>query len=361
MSSLQPNPDLFRTPPYAVPAAKLADPATALLLDQNENPIPPSPAAREAALKALDEAPLYPDARSTRLREAIAAAEGLDPDQVVCGHGSEELIFLIARAFAWRGAEIVFPRSTFAIFRKAGELAGATLKPAAERDLHVDVDAILAEVTDATAIVAVANPNNPTGVLVPHDEIRRLHAALSSRVLLILDAAYAEYVTDARYSPGHDLVTPDGNVAVFRSFSKAHSLAGLRCGWAHGSAEFCRAFNAAKPVYNLSRPSAAAAAASIADRSRLERVREDARRAAEAYQALWDELGLRSIQGATNFSYVEAPTPEGRPSLFEHLAAANIKVMPLGNYGLPDSLRIGFGTAEQNERVIAAVRAWAAL
>ena len=150
MSKLEPNPDLFRTAPYAVPPAPLADPTTALILDQNENPIPPSAAAVEAMARALKDAPLYPDARSTALREAIAAAEGLSADQVVCGHGSEELIFLTLRAYAWRGAEVVYPKSTFAIFRKAGELAGATLKPAAEKDLGVDVDAILAEVTPAT-------------------------------------------------------------------------------------------------------------------------------------------------------------------------------------------------------------------
>jgi len=359
-SLLKPNPDALRTGGYSVPPAALRDPATAIRLDANENPIPPSEKALAAAAEALTGAIRYPDPLSTALRRAIAEAEGLPADQIVCGHGSEELIFMLARTWLQRGDEMVLPATTFSIFRIAGLLAGAEIVSAPENRLRLDVDALLACVTDRTRVVAVANPNNPTGALAPFDEIVRLHRALPRHVLLILDAAYAEYVTDAGWRDGHELVTPDGNVLVLRSFSKAHGLAGLRVGWCHAPTEVCALLNRVKPVFNVAAPNAAAGAVSIFERERLAQVRDASQAASAEYEALWRDLGLFAIQGAANFTYVETPAPDGgRPSLYEHLAAANIKVMMLGGYGLERSLRITFGTPEENAQVIAAARDWA--
>jgi histidinol-phosphate aminotransferase len=342
--------------PYRPPALQLPDPAIALRLDANEEPTPPSPAALAAAQAALQGLGRYPDPTAAALRAAIAEHEEVLADQIICGNGSEELILLLNRALLQPGDEVVMPASSFAIFRIAAALAGAKAVRAPERRWGADVDALLSAVTDRTRIVILANPNNPTGALTPFSEIERLRGALPDAVLLILDAAYAEYVTDQTYRPGHELVRPDGNVVVLRTFSKAHGLAGLRVGWGHAPDAVRELWGRVRPVFNISAPAQAAAAASVADRLRLHAVRDAARQASAAYVRLWDELGLESIGGDANFTFVHAP---GRRSLVQHLAAKNIRVFGLAGYDLPDATRITFGTPDQNARVMDAVCAWA--
>ena len=196
---LRPAADVLRLQPYRAGGSSLPDPATAIRLDANESPYGPSPAAVEAMARAAEGAGRYPDSRGEALRAALARRHGLDPAAVVCGHGSEELIALLARAFLERGDELVTGRTSFAIFRLAALAAGGEPVLAEERDFALDADGILAAVTPRTKLVFWANPNNPTGAFAPLAEVVRLRDRLPAHVLLVLDAAYSEYVEDPAY------------------------------------------------------------------------------------------------------------------------------------------------------------------
>ena len=351
------NPFVAGVSPYRTATHPLLDLATAVRLDGNEEVTPPSARAVMAAAEAAAGARLYPDPATHGLKATISTAFGIEEAAILCGHGSEELIFLMCRALLSPGDEVVMPASTFSIFRIATAMTGAQVVRVPERRFVADVDALLNAVTPRTRIVALANPNNPTGTWIPSAEVWRLRRSLPDDVVLMLDAAYADYVGDDDYSPGDELVRT-GLTLVLRTFSKAHALAGLRVGWAHAPEAIAELWSRVKPVFNLSAPAEAAAAASLADTARLAAVRAQAARAAADYQALWDGLGLDSVQGAVNFSFVSLPDGQGE-GLHDALARANILTTRLMGYDLPDALRISFGSAEENARVAAAVRGWA--
>ncbi|HKH95146.1 MAG TPA: histidinol-phosphate transaminase, partial [Beijerinckiaceae bacterium] len=203
-------------------------------LSSNETPLGPSPKA-VAAAKAVD-LEFYPDGAATKLREAIAAKYGLDPARIVCGAGSDELLNLLTHAYVGPGDEGVFTEHGFLVYRIAILAAGGKPVVVPETNYTADVDAILAAVTPRTKVVFLANPNNPTGTYLPFDEVKRLHAGLPPQVLLVLDAAYAEYVRRNDYASGLELVATAENVVMTRTFSKIYGLAALRLGWMVGPA-----------------------------------------------------------------------------------------------------------------------------
>ncbi len=205
-------------------------------LSSNETPLGPSPQAIEAVRRAAGELESYPDGTAAALREAIAAKHGLDPARIVCGAGSDELLSLLTQAYVGPGDEGVFTTHGFLVYKIAILAAGGTPVVAAEKDLTADVDAILAKVTPNTRIVFLANPNNPTGTYLPLEEVRRLHAGLPPTVLLVIDAAYAEYVRRNDYAAGLELAASAENVVMTRTFSKIYGLASLRLGWMTGPA-----------------------------------------------------------------------------------------------------------------------------
>lgn len=351
------NPYVAGVSPYRTATHPLLDLATAIRLDGNEEVVPPSPLAVQAAAEAAAGARLYPDPANHDVKAAISAAYGIAEEAVICGHGSEELIFLLCRALLQPGDEVVMPASTFSIFRIATAMTGATVVRTPERNFVADVDALLAAVTPRTRIVALANPNNPTGTWISSSEVWRLRNALPGEVVLMLDAAYADYVTDEDYSAGDELVRL-GPTLVLRTFSKAHALAGMRVGWANAPSRIAELWTRVKPVFNLSSAASAAAAASLRDSGRLAAVKAQAQRAAGGYAALWKELGVESVQGAANFSFVSLPEGQGQ-GLHDALAGANILTTRLMGYDLPDAIRISFGTPEENARVQATARDWA--
>ena len=204
------------------------------------------------------------------MREAIAARYGLNAARIVCGAGSDELLQLIAHAYLGPGDEAVYSQHGFLVYPIAIEANGATAVVAPERDLHADVDAMLACVTAKTRIVFLANPNNPTGTYLPFDEVKRLHAGLPGDCLLVLDAAYAEYVRRNDYEAGIELVSQFDNVVMTRTFSKIHGLAALRLGWAYCPAHVADVLNRIRGPFNVRRPALAAGVGAIADRDIVE-------------------------------------------------------------------------------------------
>ena len=238
-----PRPGVLDIAPYIPGKSTATGGAKLHKLSSNETPLGPSPAAIEAYRAAAGSLERYPDGAATALRAAIGAAYGLNPDRIVCGAGSDEVLHLIANAYIGPGDEAIYSQHGFLVYPIAIRSFGGTPVVAPEKDLTADVDAILAKVSDKTRVVFLANPNNPTGTYLPFKEVRRLHAALPPRVLLVLDAAYAEYVRRNDYESGIELAGSAENVVMTRTFSKIYGLAGsahrlgLRAGACHRRAQ----------------------------------------------------------------------------------------------------------------------------
>jgi histidinol-phosphate aminotransferase len=327
-------------------------------LSSNETPLGPSPKALQAFREASGDLSLYPDGSARKLRTAIARRYGLDPDRIVCGNGSDDLLHLLAAAYVGPGDEGVYTRHGFLVYPIAIHAAGGTPVVAPERDLTADVDAILAAVTDRTRIVFLANPNNPTGTYVPFDEVKRLHAALPSNVLLVLDGAYAEYVRVNDYSAGLELAAACPNVVMTRTFSKIHGLASLRIGWAYGSEQVCDALNRIRGPFNVSGPALEAGAAAIADSEHVETSAAHNERWLRWLSDAIAALGLTVTPSVANFVLVHFPDRSGASAADAErfLSRHGLIVRGVGSYGLPGALRITVGDEEANRLLVDVLR-----
>src|SRR2546421_2212972 len=276
MSALQrpqPRPGVLAIDPYVPGKSSAPGVAKVFKLSSNETPLGPSPHAIAAYREMADRLQDYPDGASTVLREAIGRAFGLDPDRIVCGAGSDDLLNLIADAYLCDRDEAIHTTHGFLVYPIAILGSGATPVVAAEKNYTADVDAILAAVSERTKVVFLANPNNPTGTYVPFDEVKRLQRGLPPHVLFVLDAAYAEYVRHNDYEAGIELVATCENVVMCRTFSKIHGLAALRLGWLYGPAHVVDAINRIRGPFNVSTAAMAAGIAALEDSAHLEMAR----------------------------------------------------------------------------------------
>lgn len=329
-------------------------------LSSNETPLGASPKALDAFRKAAEKLERYPDGQAMALREAIGATHGLNPANIICGNGSDELLGLLARVYLGPGDEGIITEHGFLVYKIEILAAGGTPVTVKERDCRVDVDAILAAVTERTRLVFLANPANPTGTYVPIEEIRRLHAALPKSVVLVLDAAYAEYVRRNDYEAGIELVSANRNVVMTRTFSKIHGLAALRIGWMYGPAEIVDALNRVRGPFNLNGPAIAAGAEAIRDQAFMA--------AAVQHNDTWlarmtaeiEALGLRVTPSVTNFVLIHFPETEGRRAADadDFLTARGFILRAVRGYGFPNALRLTIGDEEANLGVLAALKAF---
>src|SRR5436305_9011827 len=269
----QPRPGVLKIQAYVPGKSSAPGVAKIFKLSSNETPLGASPKAIAACRAAAEHLEDYPDGASTALREAIGRAFGLDPDRIVCGAGSDDLINLIADAYLQDGDEAIHTTHGFLVYPIATLGSGAKPVVAAEKSYTADVDAMLAAVSARTRIVFLANPNNPTGTYLPFDEIKRLHRALPPHVLLVLDAAYAEYVRRNDYESGIELVATSDNVVMCRTFSKIYGLAALRLGWLYGPAHVVEAINRIRGPFNVNSAAIAAGVAAIGDTAHVETAR----------------------------------------------------------------------------------------
>ncbi|MCW6506688.1 histidinol-phosphate transaminase [Lichenifustis flavocetrariae] len=323
-------------------------------LSSNETPLGPAPSAIAAFRDAASTLELYPDGSARRLREAIASRYGLDPARIVCGCGSDDLLTLLAHAYVGPGQEAIITAHGFLVYKIAVQSAGGTPVTVPETALTADVDAILATVNDRTSAVFLANPNNPTGTYLPHAEVKRLHAALPPHVLLVLDAAYAEYVRTNDYSSGLELVSESENVVMTRTFSKIHGLGGLRLGWLYAPAAVCDALNRIRAPFNVNGPALEAGIAAIADVAHVER--------SLAHNDTWlawlttelSALGLEVTPSVGNFVLLTFPRAPGRTAAEAdaYLLDRGLILRRVAAYGLPDSLRLTIGSEEANRLVV---------
>src|SRR6201982_2670597 len=270
-TELVPRPGILDISPYVGGEANVAGVERPLRLASNESALGPSAKAIAAYRALAGEIHRYPDGNAEQLREALGQRHGLDPARIVCGAGSDELITLLLRCYAGPGDEVLYSRHGFLMYPINALAVGARPVAAPERDLTVDVDALLARVTERTRIVFIANPNNPTGTYLGAPEIARLHAGLPSAVVLAIDAAYAEFVNRNDYEPGAALVDRAENVVMLRTFSKIYALAGRRLGWSYCPPASADVLNRRRSPFNINAPALAAGVAAIEDVAAVER------------------------------------------------------------------------------------------
>ena len=326
-------------------------------LSSNENPLGPSPRAVEAAQAVASSLQLYPDGAAMRLRNAIATTHGLNRDNIMVFNGSDEALALLTRAYVGEGDEGIYCEHGFLAYPIYIRAVGATPVVAKETDQRADVDAILAAVTERTRIVFLANPNNPTGTYLPFEEVQRLHAGLPKNVILVLDAAYAEFVRRNDYAAGVELVAANENVVMTRTFSKVHGLGGARIGWIYAPAHIVAALERIRDPFNVNAVAIEAGVAAMLDREHVER--------SVAHNETWlnwttqelEKLGLRVTPSVGNFILVHFPDDErhSAANADDYLAARGYLLRRVSGYGFPNALRMTIGTEEANRGVVAAL------
>jgi histidinol-phosphate aminotransferase len=355
----RPRAEVFSVASYVGGESKLPGVNRVIKLSSNEGAFGPPPGAIAAIADAARTMHRYPDGGSTAAREALGAAFGLDPAKIVCGNGSDEILSLLIQAYGGPGTELIMSAHGFSIYEIAGKLAGCTVKKAGERNLTTDVDAILALVSPATTMVFIANPNNPTGTLITAFEMERLRKSLPPDVLLVIDAAYAEYVEDEKYEPGVALVDAGENTVMTRTFSKIFGLGGARFGWAYAPAPVIDVLNRLRAPFNVSSTAAAAAIAALAEPGWVEHGRAHNTRTRTRMAARLGDAGLQVHPCTANFLLVDFETPERAVAADMHLRARGIIVRNVKSYGLPSCLRITIGTDEECDLVTEALIAFA--
>lgn len=326
-------------------------------LSSNETPLGPSPKAIAAYKAEADHLERYPDGASTALRNAIGRVYGLDPSRIVCGCGSDELLNLLAHAYLGPGDEALFTEHGFLVYKIVTLGNGATPVVAPEKDYRTDVDALLARVTERTKIVFIANPNNPTGTYIPFDEVRRLHAGLRPDTLLVLDAAYAEYVRRNDYEAGLELVATSPNTVMTRTFSKIHGLAALRLGWAYCPEAIAGVLNRIRGPFNVTAPAIAAGIAAIEDAGHLELSIKHNETWLPWTTAEIEMLGLPVTPSVGNFILIHFAASGAKTAIAadEFLKSRGIIMRRVAGYGLPNALRMTIGTEAENRAVVAAL------
>ncbi len=327
-------------------------------LSSNETPLGPSPDVARALASVSGRLEVYPDGTAHDLKAAIAEVHGLNPANIMCGNGSDDLLTLLCETYLAPGDEGIVSAHGFLLYRIQILAAGAKPVTVPERDLTSDVDAVLAAVTGRTKIVFIANPNNPTGTYLPVDEVRRLQAGLPKHVLLVLDAAYAEYVRRNDYEAGLEIVSGSENVVMTRTFSKIHGLAGLRIGWMYAPTHVVDAVERIRGPFNVNAMAIAAGAAAMRDRGHAE--------AAARHNQTWlarvteelASLGLAVTPSVANFVLVHFPEEAGLRAgdADDFLTRRGFILRRVEAYGFPNALRMTIGSEEANLGVIAALK-----
>ncbi len=353
----QPRPEILAIDAYVPGKSRVAGVAKVHKLSSNESPLGASPRAIEAFRKCASDLSLYPDGSASALREAIGSRFGLEPSRIICGNGSDELLALLAHAFLRPGDEGLYSEYGFLEYPICIRAAGGAPVIAKERDKTANVDAMLSKVTGRTKIVFLANPNNPTGTYLSFAEVKRLHAALPSDCLLVIDAAYAEYVQRNDYAAGIELAATCENVVMTRTFSKIHGLANLRIGWAYGPPYVVDALNRMRGPFNLNGPALAAGVASLADTAHIEKAIEHNARWLPWLSREIAGLGIEVTPSVGNFILLHFDEARGRGAkeADAFLSARGFILRTVVAYGLPDCLRLTVGSEEANRDVVAAL------
>ena len=323
-------------------------------LASNENPLGPSPRAMAAVQRALASVHRYPDSAGYELIRKLAARHQLEPDQIVLGNGSDEIINLLARAYLQPGDEVIMPQPSFQMYEIEARAAAAVPVPVPLDNFRTDLAAMADRVTPRTRIVFVNTPHNPCGSLVTRSELEAFLARLPEGVLLALDEAYIEFVRDPAGPDSLDYVRAGRPVVGLRTFSKAYGLAGLRIGYGVMPAAVAEVLNRVRPPFNVNLLAQTAAAAALDDHAFLRETLEVVHAGVDYLQRALADLGLACQPTQSNFIMIRVPG-EGR-QFFERLLDRGVIVRPLASYGFPDCIRVSIGRPEENRRFVEALK-----
>jgi len=350
---IQPRPGILNIKLYEGGQSSIDGIADAVKLSSNENPFGPPEAAKEAFRRSTHDLHRYPPSDHAALRSAIGEIHGLDPDCVICGAGSDEIISFLCQAYAGQGDEVIHTEHGFAMYRISALAAGATPVAVSERERTTDVDAILAACNERTRLVFIANPNNPTGTMIGEDEVARLASDLPGRGLLVVDSAYAEFVEG--FDGGASLVDSRDNVVMTRTFSKIYGLGGLRVGWGYGPRRVIDALNRVRLPFNLSTAQLDTAEAALRDRKYVERCRNGNIRMRSWLAEALADAGAPSDTSHANFILPRFRGPDEARACDAFLKTRGLIVRPAANYNLPHCLRVTVGDEAACRRVASAV------
>ena len=358
MANLRPRPGILEIEPYVGGKSQLAGAVRVIKLSANESALGPSPKAVAALQAAAATSHRYPDGDATLLRAAIGARFQLDPARIVCGAGSDELIQLLMRAYAGPGDEVLYSAHGFLMYKLAALGVGATPVAAPEHALRAEVDALLARLSSRTRMVFLANPNNPTGSYLDADELARLHAGLPEDVLLVIDAAYAEYVRRNDYIAGTELVDRADNVVMTRTFSKLFGLAALRLGWLYAKPPVVDVLHRVRGPFNVATPAQVAGIAALEDVEHQERARAHNDRWLPWLAQQLTGCGLEAYPSAANFVLVSFAHAGERTAAAASawLEQRGVLARPMTAYGLPGCLRLSVGLEDENRVAVAALK-----
>jgi histidinol-phosphate aminotransferase len=359
MLKLAPKPWIDAIAPY-VPGRSTTDGGQKVAkLSSNENPLGTSASAREAFAAAAATLDRYPDASAADLRATIAAAHGLDPERIIYGTGSDEILHLAAGAYAGVGDEVLFVRYGFSVYPIAARRVGAEPIEAPDADYATDVDALIGRITPRTRVIFIANPNNPTGTYCPRAEMARIHAATPADCLLVIDQAYAEYLEAGEDDGGLELAKTMPNVLVTRTFSKIYGLAAERIGWGYGPAEVISALHKIRAPFCVTAAGQQAAIAAVRDSAFVDQSRTHNatwRRWFEGEIASMGNAGLRAVPSKANFSLVLFEGSLSAEDAYKGLMDAGYIVRWLPGQGLANGLRITIGTEQEMRGLTTALR-----
>ncbi|THD84975.1 histidinol-phosphate transaminase [Aliigemmobacter aestuarii] len=352
-NAIRPQPGIMDIDLYVGGKAHVAGVQNVVKLSSNENPFGPSDKAREAFARSVHQIHRYPSTDHADLRAAIADVHGMDPDRVICGVGSDEIIMLLCQAYAGPGDEVIHTEHGFLMYSISAKAVGATPVQVPERDRTTDVDAILAACTDRTRLVFLANPNNPTGTMIAEAEVARLADSLPPQAMLVLDGAYAEYVED--FDAGLALIEARGNVVMTRTFSKIYGLGGLRIGWGYGPREIIDVLNRIRQPFNLSNTQLDVAEAAVRDQAYVTKCRDENARMRHWLAEALAALGVPSDTSMANFVLARFHDAAEAEACDAWLQSQGLIVRRVASYNLPHCLRITVGDEASCRRVAHAV------
>ena len=359
--AIQPKPGILDIAPYVGGKSKIEGVAEPMKLSSNENALGAGEKAREAYHAAVANIHIYPDGRAGKLRDAVAAHHGLEGDRLIFGNGSDEVFALLNQTYLTAGDNIVTGQYGFLAYRISALANQASVKLAPEPGFKAEVEAILEQVDERTKIVYISSPSNPTGSYNTAEETRRLHAALPPHVLLVIDEAYAEFVSAPDWETSFPLAKDADNIVVTRTFSKIHGLGGLRIGFGYAPLKVAEAVDRIRLPFNVSIPGIEAAVAALGDEAHQKASRELVETWRPRLTQAIKGFGFDVFPSVGNFVLVRFPDPARTAAAAnDYLNGKGIIVRPVGGYGLTDCLRITVGTEDQNRAVLDALSEFAA-
>lgn len=323
------------------------DPSMIVKVASNENPLGPSPKAKEAMIKALDDSHIYPDGGGYRLRSAIAEMLEVDRENVIIGNGSNEIIELLCHTFLNKDAELIAAEHAFVVYKLMATLFGAKYVEVPDPGFVHDLDAMADAITDKTRLVFIANPNNPTGTLVDQEAIDRFMARVPDHVVVAFDEAYFEFLDTP---PDTLKYAREGkNVCILRTCSKIHGLAALRVGYGIASKGVANLLQKARQPFNVNSVAQAGALAALSDSEHIEKTRAVNKQGLRFYEAAFAERGLEYVPSFANFILVKVGDGD---RVFKEMLQQGVIVRAMRGYKLPEWVRISIGTPEQNTRCL---------